>query len=155
MWFAFQDSEFEKKKLYQTPALYVNGPNNRLFNKAVFWRWMIYAIGQAALMVFLVTWTFSESVNTQGQSASFWVNGMMVYCCVVMLANMEVLFQSNNYNWVTFFLNFGSSATFFIVYAVESELSIIPTLWGTFFYFWVTPTFYLILIFLIITQIFF
>ena len=44
---------------------------------------------------------------------------------------------------------------FFLVYAVESELSIIPTLYGTFFYFWVTPAFYLILIFLIITQIFF
>jgi hypothetical protein len=93
-------------------------------------------------------------VNAHGYSASFWVNGMMVYCAIVILANMEVLFQSNNYNWVTLFVNLGSSATFFLVYAVESNLDWIPNLYGTFFYFWETAQFYLLLIFLVITQIF-
>ncbi len=137
--------------MHENPALYVNGPNKRLFNKAVFWRWMLYATLQSVLLTFVVTWSFESSSNQQGHTASFWVNGMMIYCAVVSLANMEVLFASNNYNWITFFLNFGSSAMFFVVYAVESSLTWIPNLYGTFFYFWSNANFYLLLIFLVIT----
>ena len=63
MWYALFDSEFDRKSLHGDPKLYANGPNKRLFNKKIFWKWMLYAACKAVLIMFLIAWTFEHSVN--------------------------------------------------------------------------------------------
>lgn len=114
---------------------------------------MIYACLQALLLMFLVSYTFDKDLNPYGQTSSFWLVGMVIYCIIVISVNYEVLYQTHNINfWPIFFFCF-STGSFFLVYGIEDNLTFIPSLYGTFYYLWITPQFYLLIIFMLITQI--
>ena len=138
-WFCLQDAEFDRKTLNSDPKLYMSGPKNRLFNKTLFWKIMIYAFLQALLLMYLVSYTFDKDLNPYGQTSSFWLIGMVIYCCIVFCVNFEVLYQSHNHNFWTISIFIVSTGAFFLVYAVEDSLTFVPTLYGTFYYIWKTP----------------
>eukprot|EP00347_Sterkiella_histriomuscorum_P008769 403343827 len=154
MWYALFDSEFDRKDLHSDPKKYANGPAKRLFNKTIFWKWMLYATCKAVLIMFLLAWTFENSLNRKGQTSSFWVYGMIVYSIIVILVNVEILFQTNNHNFVSIIIFIGSIASFYAVYAVENTLDLVPTLQGTFFFIWISPQYYLVIIFMVLLQLF-
>ena len=64
--------------------------------------------------------------------------GMVIYCVIVILMNIEILFETHNITWGSIIIFIGSVGSFFIVYAVESRLEVIPSLYRTFYYFWST-----------------
>jgi len=63
MWYALFDCEFDRASLHDDPSKYVAGPEKRLFNKKIFWKWMFYASCKSCLLLFLVAWTFENSMN--------------------------------------------------------------------------------------------
>lgn len=48
--------------------------------------------------------------------------GMVIYCSIVVLVNVEILYETNNHNAMSIILFIGSIASFYVVYAIESGL---------------------------------
>jgi phospholipid-transporting ATPase len=91
-WFSLCDAEFDKETLKTSPNLYLQGPKGRLFNAILFWKIMIFGILQAILLMFLVSYTFDKDLNPYGQTSSFWLIGIVIYCIIVISVNYEVLY---------------------------------------------------------------
>lgn len=84
-----------KKELMANPALYYRGigQSNKLFDRTTFWRFIIQAAGWSLFMVVLVGNSFETgSINPEGQTGSFWIVGMIIYCYVVIQVNFEVAY---------------------------------------------------------------
>ena len=85
-WFALYDHEMPKKDLMENPALYYRGvgQSNKLFDRITFWRFIMQAAAWSLFMVVLVANSFETgSINPEGQTGSFWIGGMIIYCYVV------------------------------------------------------------------------
>lgn len=135
------------------PKLYVKGMNKRYFGKFIFLQWMIYGGLQALFIFFLTAFSFEKrSLNPSGQTASFWVVGMIIYGSIVMLVNFEILYQTNTHSVFSLALVFGSIALYYGIYVIENYLDFVPVLRGTFYYLWATTQYYFVLFFLIVTQ---
>lgn len=155
IWFALNDLEHPKEDFIKYPALYYKdiGQNNKLFDKSMFWRYIIQASGWSFFMVVLVGKSFEmRSCNYHGLTASFWIIGMIIYCYVVILVNFEVGYQTHRHCWLSITLQLGSILLFFTMYYFQNLLEEIPVFVGTFWYIWSTPQFYFCLLVLILGQ---
>jgi hypothetical protein len=95
MWFALNDLEKPKSELMEQPQLYYKdfGQLNKHFDETIFWRFVIQASGWSLFMVVLVGNSFEvRACNPDGQTASFWIIGMIIYCYVVIQVNFEVAY---------------------------------------------------------------
>ena len=95
IWFALNDLEKPKSELMEQPQLYYKdfGQLNKHFDETIFWRFVIQASGWSLFMVFLVGNSFEvRACNPDGQTASFWIIGMIIYCYVVIQVNFEVAY---------------------------------------------------------------
>ena len=84
-----------KKELMANPALYYKdiGQKNKLFDRTTFWMFIMQAAGWSLFMVVLVGNSFETgSINPEGQTGSFWIVGMIIYCYVVIQVNFEVAY---------------------------------------------------------------
>ena len=84
------------------------------FNKFVFWRWIIYAVWQGALAVFLCFFCYENIANIEGEiTGSVLTDGQFVYTCVVILVNVKILTNAHSFTFFNFFFSIGSIAYFF------------------------------------------
>lgn len=154
IWFALYDYEFPKSTLYENPHLYSIGPSNEFMTKKIFWRWIIYGTSQGVIMLYMILDSFENTIsNKDGQTSSFWVIGILVYSSVTIIANVEVMFHSNQHTLYSFFLQIASILLFFFVYYIESETPSIDELFKTFHFVLATPIFYVLLVFIVIAVI--
>jgi magnesium-transporting ATPase (P-type) len=68
------DQEYEKEILLKNPELYEDGQLNSLFNKKIFWQWVIYSALSSALIFFCSFWSMENAgkvlflINTNNSS---------------------------------------------------------------------------------------
>ena len=72
------DLEHEKHQFLSYPRLYRVGMEGRLFSVKVFWLWNLYAIYEAALVLFCMHQNYL-TVDDSGKTYNFWAGGHMVY----------------------------------------------------------------------------
>lgn len=112
---------------------------------------MIQGIIKALFLLFLISYTFEENaVNDDGNPASLWVTGCILYSSVVILCNMQLMFQSHLHMIWSLFIQTLSILSFFFIYYIENLFPRISELYGTFYYLWTTPQFYFLTTFVII-----
>lgn len=86
-----------------------------MFNKYIFWRWIVYGIWQGALIYFVAFYSMQYADPNNGSASSELVEGQFVYLGVVTLANLKVMTSTSNFNFWTFFFS-GSQTLAFVLF---------------------------------------
>ena len=89
------DTQHPKQKLLDEPSLYRVGIEGRLFNTKVFWSWNLYALYQAALVLYIGMVFTQDSPTPSGRTYSFWAGGHICYLMCVILANFVLLRETH------------------------------------------------------------
>ena len=106
-----------KEVLLSTPDLYRTGIEGVLFNTKVFWSWNIYAMYQAAIILFVGMLATQESPTPDGKTYTFWAGGHIVYFECVLLVNLVLLRYSHNWTgWGELLIFLQVTSYFWIVY---------------------------------------
>lgn len=122
-WFAVFDFEYPKEVLNNNPVLYKAGPRNKHFGKLKFWLWILYATLQALLLFYLVIYTFEmDYLSPNGKNGSLWTDGVIIFACVVIIVNIEVISASNLHYLAGAIIQLLSIVSFFMFYWIESAL---------------------------------
>lgn len=66
IWYAVFDWEHDKETFLNKPSLYKIGMIDVYFNFGAFWRWILYAVGQGIFIVYIVLYTFEQTVIRDG-----------------------------------------------------------------------------------------
>jgi magnesium-transporting ATPase (P-type) len=90
------------------------------FNKATFWRWIIYGIWQGALIYYVGFYSMEYADPNNGSSTSELVEGQFVYFGVVTLANLKILTSTSNFNFWTFFFSVSQTLAFVLFFFLEN-----------------------------------
>jgi len=70
-------------------------------------------------MTFLIGMALEgTSIAPTGDTFSFWLLGVTVYYCVVVLSNVEVAYQTSSHTFASVILQLGSIALFIAMYAI-------------------------------------
>ena len=75
--------------------------------------------------------------------------GVIVYVCVILIANVEILNATNNHTWIGFLILIFSIGSFFATYFILNEIDNIDELYRTYGYFKGNPLTYLVIFFVI------
>jgi len=104
--------------------------------------------GEGLLLLFLIVYTFEvNAINQEGQPCSIWVTGAILYQSIVMICNLQLIFQSHIHTFWSVFLQFLSVISFFGVYYLLNLFQDVPELFATFYYLWSANQFYFLIIF--------
>ena len=79
--------------------------------------------------------------------------GTIIFCYVVVIANVEVAYQTHSHSVISIFLQVFSISTFFIMYSIQNQMAVIPTLYHTFTYMFRNPLVYFGMILIVVGQI--
>ncbi len=66
IWFAIADKEFTYRELESEPKYYIQGIKGRKFTHGRFWKWIVYAIGQGIVLLYLFS-EINQSVSSSGK----------------------------------------------------------------------------------------
>lgn len=125
MWFAIMDQEFSKQELLEEPYYYKLGYKNQSFNTSVFWRWIIYGIWQAALIM-LICFYCVDAEDELGQQGTLLLDGQFCFLAVVTMVNIKVLTSTNTHTGWSLFFCFGCIGCyilfFYIINLIEDDV---------------------------------
>mmetsp|Transcript_23845 Transcript_23845/g.54238 ORF Transcript_23845/g.54238 Transcript_23845/m.54238 type:complete len:1202 (+) Transcript_23845:25-3630(+) len=96
------DQDCSKNDSLRHPQLYKLGPQRFYFNKEVFVQWVISGMWHS-LVVFCVPYlAFSgtQIPHSDGRLTDLWTDGMIVYLCVVIVANAKCAIENMYHTWV-------------------------------------------------------
>ena len=111
------DFEFSKERFSLEPLLYKVGLEGRLFNSKVFWGWQLYACVQAVFILFTGMVFPMMSAVESGKMIDFWAGGHVVYFMCVLVVNMVMLRNTNNWQgWNEAVILMQTSSYFLFVY---------------------------------------
>ena len=102
-----------------------------LFNKFVFWRWIVYGIWQGGLIYFVGFYSMEYADPDHSSSSNELVQGQFVYLGVVTLANFKILTSTSNFTFWAFFFAFSQTAAFIICFFLLNLINAY-TLYGLF-----------------------
>jgi len=147
MWFAIFDFEYPKEALVSDPKYYVYIVKPS-FTFSKFIKWIFFAFWQSMVFCILAFIPFEE------QGGTFWMEGNFVYLGVVMIVNIKILMDTNNFTLVSIFLSL-LSICLFLLGTVAINFFVFSDLYGVLENTLSSVEFYLILILfmLAITQI--
>lgn len=124
MWFGIMDFEYSRSSFMKKHKYYKIGFNDEMFNKAVFWRWIVYGIWQGALIYFVGFYSMQYADPDNGSASSELVEGQFVYLGVVTLANLKIVTSTSNFNFWTFFFSISQTLAFVLFFFL---LNLIPS----------------------------
>ena len=123
MYFSLFDFQHPKEDFLANHQLYRIGLKNQCFNKWIFWRWIIYAILQGALALFVCIYTINIVDDLHGISSTLFVDGQLVYLGVVVLVNIKILTSTSNYTFYSIFFTTCSVLFFVVFFFIVSQFS--------------------------------
>jgi len=77
-----------------------------MFNKWVFWRWIIYGIWQGVLIFYVGFYSMEYIDRSVGGASTELIQGQFVYLGVVTLVNAKMLTSTSNFTFWSFFFTF-------------------------------------------------
>ena len=145
IWFAVYDWEYNKVTLLKSPRLYYIGLENVYFNSYTFWRWIFYAIWQAALILTLSYYIYNEP-NDVGKLNCMVSTGAFVFGSIVIVVNYKLFIASSQHSWIFTFIIVASVASYFGVFLILNSIPIYND-FGTFEMLFSEPISYFALVF--------
>ena len=119
IWFGIYDLEENHEILEFSENHYIQGIINKLFHTQRFWKWVISGALQGLVLFFFYFFTF-KGIETTGQSQGLWSIGSMVYFGIVIVANLRLVYSTNNHTYISFGLAVFSIISYFLVIFVMS-----------------------------------
>jgi len=121
--FAAFDNEYTAQKLMNTPKLYIQGIQGKLFNDKVFIKWLTWGIGESFFisMCALGLYGSTIAISPDGYNGEIVLPGIFIFTVVVWLSNVKVLAYSNTYNFIIFFLSLGSPILYHLLYLIAAQ----------------------------------
>ncbi len=119
IWFGIYDLEINHDLLENSEKHYAQGIIGKLFHSNRFWKWVISAIVKGFILFFFFFFAFS-GFNENGNVQDLWAIGSMIYYGVVLVANIRLLFTTNNHTFISIFLFFNSIFGYVFVLFVMS-----------------------------------
>jgi len=116
MWFGIMDFEHSREKFMTKHKYYKLGFNDEMFNKYIFWRWIVYGIWQGALIYFVAFYSMQYADPNNGSASSELVEGQFAYLGVVTLANLKVTTSTSNFTVWTFFFSISQTLAFVLFF---------------------------------------
>ena len=116
-WWGVMDIQHGKEVLMAEPNLYRPGIERKLFNTRVFWSWNVYAMYQAAIILFIGMVFTQDSPTSSGRTYTFWAGGHVVYFECVLIVNLVLLRYSHNLTgWGELLIFLQVTSFFWIMY---------------------------------------
>lgn len=116
MWFGIMDFEHSREKFMTKFKYYKLGFNDEMFNKYIFWRWIVYGIWQGALIYFVAFYSMQYADPNNGSASSELVEGQFVYLGVVTLANLKVTTSTSNFTVWTFVFSISQTLAYVLFF---------------------------------------
>jgi len=121
MVFALFDWEYPRSVLMQSGKLYKIGLKNSCFSSFIFWKWVFYGTLQSILLYFVSFYGFTYSISmTSGNGGDMLLEGMYIYGGVVILCNVQILFDSHLHSFYSLLFNFASTGSFYVIFYAMS-----------------------------------
>lgn len=111
---------------------YIDGRNNIHFSKEKYWKWFFMSFLQGFLLLFFIYSILDLSaINGTGILSSFWINGNLVLCLVVIATNMKILVMSTQVSVLLLSIIIISILSYFLMFFIFN-LWLDDELYGTF-----------------------
>ncbi|CAG9326533.1 unnamed protein product [Blepharisma stoltei] len=122
--YAIFDKDYDYENLETTPSSYKLGLIGDLFSTKVFWLWIVEAVLQAMLILFVAVLAICYYTGDEdyGRVNGMWVASDLVYSLVVIIVNLKIFLFSFTQYWFSILAIFGSIATYYLT-------SLILTMW--------------------------
>lgn len=118
------DKEYTGNFLTNQPTLYIPGIKKLLFNKIIFWKWILSGIVQAFIITlpcfYILDQNFTRLINNE---LGFWDCGMAIFGAVIVVTNLKIFIFSYTYSIFSVIANFISFASYFIIFWIASDSS--------------------------------
>ena len=85
------DTDLPSRILYKFPQLYQAGIDSKKFNSFVFWLWILQAMFEAVLVVYIPIVAMGNSDPQSGAYETYWQAGCLTFTAVVIIANEKVI----------------------------------------------------------------
>ena len=120
--------EFSKEFLVSTPQAYYIGLTNDCFSSRRFFGMIGEGIFNGLMLMTLSYYGFNDchSVSQKSKAGEFWVDGNLMYMCLVIIANMKIAFKTHNHTWIGTSIIVGTVLSYFLWYEAEN---ILPGAW--------------------------
>lgn len=141
--FAVFDRDCDYETLEFSWQYYFPGPKKLFLNSMVFSQWVSSGIVQSLIMTMLCS-LINEQPQFDGSYYGFWEYGMIVFSCIILLANIKILNFSSSFSFMNLFIIFGSFGAFQLSFAVANFF---PThdYYRLFTYLWSNPLSYIVM----------
>lgn len=91
--------------------------------------------------------------NAEGDPSCLVVSGTIVYALVVVVANTKIAFSTHTHTIWSGLVIILSILSFFLLYHMENDFRWIPSLYKTFYNTMIIPSFYMLIIFFVLSVI--
>lgn len=119
--YAVFDRDIDNRTLISSPKIYQATHKGELFTIPIFLRWITTSFVQSAIIFWSVQFAYdSETDDFSGRALDHWNIGLVVYTCVVLVANFKVCMMITHWNWVNHLVLWPSLALFFVANLVFS-----------------------------------
>jgi len=113
--------DIDNRTLISNPKIYQATHKGELFTIPIFVRWIVTSFVQSAIIFWVVHSAYdSETDDFSGRVIDHWNIGLVVYTCVVLVANLKVCMMITHWNWVNHLFLWPTLASFFVANLVFS-----------------------------------
>jgi hypothetical protein len=116
--------KFSAESVMRYPQSYRTCLNNSFFNAFEFWKWIGHALIESLLLVTPPMYMLTGLERTTGTISTFWQSGVLTFSCVVIQANIKLLFVQSRWTWYVLCYTFYSC----LVMIVSAVLSVYGSL---------------------------
>lgn len=132
MWYSIFDHQYEKETYLKDPTIYESGIKHKLFGQRNFWRWFAHGTIQA-LVLMLICYTSQQFTTlSDGKEFDFWMNGQVLFTCVVLLVNFKILSDTHNFDGINEVFVFAMLFDFFGLFYLLSRSPSVEPYFGNF-----------------------
>ena len=116
------------------PLLYRIGLENQCFGVPQFFKWIFYALLHSAMIYFVCLEFICQPSQhlDNGKDVGFWVSGHVVYGTCIVVANIVMVHQFNNFTGWGEALAFGMCLNYFTCFFAQSFFNMFPQLFYIF-----------------------
>lgn len=100
--YGIYDSKFSHRSVIKFPQSYRTCLNGHYFSSLEFWKWVAHAVVESIVVVVLPMYLLDDFEVGTGTFSTFWSSGLVSMICIVVQANMKMLFVQCRWHAVSF-----------------------------------------------------
>lgn len=122
LYYAIYDQKFSKEVVYRFPQVYRQCIHGHYFTVERFWTWVANAVFESIVLSITALYC-SDGLSTEtGALETFWQAGLITFTCIVIIANVKLLFIQTKFHYSHYMvMSLGIFAFFAAVYVISSN----------------------------------